>query len=136
MFIEGATSYDIIKNERQAYEAAKAFGGFQGLMAKFSVGRLHETIPNFRNIRSRFERLKVAIAADAKGCLGGVQPEWDFIQRRDDIVDRLLDLSAKSEIPERVTNNDTKFNNVMIDDTTETGVCLVDLDSVEPGLAL
>ncbi|MFM8715837.1 MAG: phosphotransferase enzyme family protein, partial [Spartobacteria bacterium] len=136
LFIEGARSYDIIKNVRQAYEAARAFGGFQGLVAALPAGRLHETIPNFHNTRSRLERLKQAVAADAKGRLSGVKAEWDFIQRREDIVDRLLDLCAKGEIPERVTHNDTKLNNVMIDDATETGVCVVDLDTVMPGLAL
>ena len=136
LFIEGARSYDIIKSERQAYEAAKAFGGFQGLVAALPGGRLHETIPNFHNTRSRLERLKQAVAADAKGRLAEVKAEWDFIQRREDIVDRLIDLCAKGEIPERVTHNDTKLNNVMIDDATETGICVVDLDTVMPGLAL
>jgi aminoglycoside phosphotransferase (APT) family kinase protein len=136
LFIEGARSYDIIKSERQAYEAAKAFGGFQGLVAALPGDRLHETIPNFHNTRSRLERLKQTVAADAKGRLAEVKAEWDFIQRREDIVDHLLDLCAKGEIPERVTHNDTKLNNVMIDDATETGICVVDLDTVMPGLAL
>jgi aminoglycoside phosphotransferase (APT) family kinase protein len=136
LFIEGARSYDIIKSERQAYEAAKAFGEFQGLVAALPGGRLHETIPNFHDTRSRLERLKYVVEADAKGRLSGVMAEWDFIQRREDIVDRLLALCAKGEIPERVTHNDTKLNNVMIDDATETGICVVDLDTVMPGLAL
>ena len=136
LFIEGARTYDIIKSERQAYEAAKAFGEFQRLLASLPGARLHETIPNFHNTRSRLERLKQAVAADAKGRLAEVKTEWDFIQRREDIVDRLLDLWTKGEIPERVTHNDTKLNNVMIDDATETGVCVVDLDTVMPGLAL
>ena len=112
------------------------FGEFQRLLASLPGARLHETIPNFHNTRSRLERLKQAVAADAKGRLAEVKTEWDFIQRREDIVDRLLDLWTKGEIPERVTHNDTKLNNVMIDDATETGVCVVDLDTVMPGLAL
>jgi aminoglycoside phosphotransferase (APT) family kinase protein len=136
LFIEGARTYDIIKNQRQAYEAAKAFGGFQSLVADLPGGRLHETIPNFHNTRSRLERLKQAVAADTKGRLAEVRAEWDFVQRREEIIDRLLDLAAKGEIPERVTHNDTKLNNVMIDDATQTGICVVDLDTVMPGLAL
>ena len=103
LFIDGARTYDIIKSERQAYEAAKAFGGFQGLVAALPGDRLHETIPNFHNTRSRLERLKQAVAADAKGRLAEVKAEWDFIQRREDIVDHLIDLCAKGQIPERVT---------------------------------
>lgn len=136
LFIEGARTYDIIQNERQAYEAARAFGGFQSLVASLPGQRLHETIPDFHNTRSRYERLKQAVAADAKGRLAGVGAEWDFIQRRENIVDRLLGLAAKGEIPERVTHNDTKLNNVMIDDATETGICVIDLDTAMPGLAL
>ena len=136
LFIEGARTYDIIKSERQAYEAAKAFGQFQSHLASLPGDRLHETIPNFHNTRSRLERLKQAVAADTEGRLAEVKAEWDFIQRREDIVDRLLDLCAKGEIPERVTHNDTKLNNVMIDDATEAGICVVDLDTVMPGLAL
>jgi len=135
-FIEGAKTYDIIQNERQAYEAARAFGEFQHLVAGLKGPRLHETIPNFHNTRCRFDRLKEIVEADPKGRLAGVIPEWEFIQRRESLVDVLLGLQAKGEIPERITHNDTKLNNVMIDDTTETGVCVIDLDTVMPGLAL
>lgn len=82
------------------------------------------------------EHLKQAVAADAKGRIALVLAEWDFIQRRENIVDRLLDLCAKGQIPGRVTHNDTKLNNVMTDDATETGICVVVLDTVMPGLAL
>ncbi|MGA0112053.1 MAG: mucin desulfatase, partial [Chthoniobacterales bacterium] len=73
LFIEGARTYDIIKNTRQAYEAARAFGSFQSLVADIPGDRLHETIPDFHNTRSRFERLKQAVAADARGRLAEVR---------------------------------------------------------------
>jgi Ser/Thr protein kinase RdoA (MazF antagonist) len=135
-FIEGARTYDIIQNPRQAYEAARAFGEFQKLVAGLEGPRLHETIPNFHNTRVRFERLREAAAADPQGRLAAAAPEWNFIREREGLVDVLLDLQAAGRIPERVTHNDTKLNNVMIDDATETGICVLDLDTVMPGLAL
>lgn len=135
-FIEGAKTYDVIQNTRQAYEAARAFGEFQGMVSGLSGKRLHETIPNFHNTRARFETLREAVSADAHGRLKDVGPEWEFISAHEAMVDVLADLHAKGEIPERITHNDTKLNNVMIDDTTETGICVIDLDTVMPGLAL
>ncbi len=136
LFIEGARTYDVIENEQQAYEVARAFGDFQRLVAGLSGGRLHETIPDFHNTRSRFEKLRVAADADKLGRLREVREEWEFVRRREELVDVLLNLQAKGTLPERITHNDTKLNNVMIDDTTQTGICVVDLDTVMPGLAL
>lgn len=135
-FIEGAKTYDVIESPRQAYEAARAFGQFQKLVSELGGPRLHETIPNFHHTRSRFERLRQVAAADPLGRLASVREEWDFIRRREDVVDVLLDLQASGAIPERITHNDTKLNNVMIDDATQEGICVIDLDTVMPGLAL
>lgn len=136
VFIEGARTYDIVQNPRQAYEAARAFGHFQHLVSGLAGERLHETIPNFHHTRSRFDRLKEVALADEKGLLKTAAAEWDFVQQREQLVDVLIDLQARGEIPERVTHNDTKLNNVMIDDATGAGICVVDLDTVMPGLAL
>ena len=136
LFIEGARTYDVIQNERQAFEAARAFGQFQSLVAELPGERLHETIPRFHDTRSRFDRLSQAAAADSQGRLRAVQSEWDFIREREAWVDRLLTLQRNGEIPERVTHNDTKLNNVMIDDATDSGICVIDLDTTMPGLAL
>jgi aminoglycoside phosphotransferase (APT) family kinase protein len=135
-YIEGARTYDIIQNTRQAYEAARSFGEFQKLVAGLEGPRLHETIPNFHHTRSRFERLKEVAAADPQGRLAAAAAEWEFILARERVTDVLLDLQAAGQIPERVTHNDTKLNNVMIDDAMETGICVIDLDTVMPGLAL
>ncbi len=136
LFIEGARTYDIIQNVGQAYEVARAFGEFQKLVAGLDGPRLHETIPDFHNTRCRFERLREVAAADPQGRLASATSEWDFICERESAVDVLLNLQAEGRIPERVTHNDTKLNNVMIDDATETGICVIDLDTVMPGLAL
>ncbi|MEO6848833.1 MAG: phosphotransferase [Chthoniobacterales bacterium] len=135
-FIEGAKTYDRIENAEQAYEVARMFGEFQTLVGELGSPRLHETIPNFHHTRSRFDTLIKAIVEDTKGRAASVQAEIDFIRQREAMVDVLLDLNAKGEIPERITHNDTKLNNVMIDDKTGKGICVIDLDTVMPGLAL
>ncbi|HWL14182.1 MAG TPA: aminoglycoside phosphotransferase family protein, partial [Opitutus sp.] len=136
LFIEGARTHDIIENPRQAREAARAFGEFQQLLVDLPGGRLHETIPNFHHTRSRFETLQRAAARDEHGRAAEARAELEFVRARESEVDRLLDLQARGEMPERITHNDTKLNNVMIDDATQEGVCVIDLDTVMPGLAL
>jgi aminoglycoside phosphotransferase (APT) family kinase protein len=136
LFIEGASTYDSIREPRTAYEAARAFGQFQRMLTELPGPRLNETIPDFHNTPARFRRLQEAVAADSCGRLAEVGAEWDFIRSREALVGVLSDLQAKGEIPERITHNDTKLNNVMIDDATGTGICVIDLDTVMPGLAL
>jgi hypothetical protein len=136
MFIEGARTYDIIENDTQAFEAAKAFGRFQLQLADLPPPRLHETVPDFHNTRARLDALVEAIDADACGRAGLVREEIAFVQEREPLVDVLSDLQARGELPERITHNDTKISNVMIDDRTSEGVCVIDLDTVMPGLAL
>ncbi len=135
-FIEGASTYDIVSSPEQAYEAARAFGNFQSQVANLQGERLHETILNFHHTRSRFDRFMQVVQADPKGRLREVQAEVDFVRSLESSVDVLLDLAAQGEIPERITHNDTKLNNVMIDDATGEAICVIDLDTVMPGLAL
>lgn len=136
LFIEGARTYDIIESPRQAREAARAFGNFQHLLVDLPGGRLHETIPDFHHTRRRFERLQQVIRTDENGRAAEAAEEIEFVRTREALVDRLLDLQARGELPERITHNDTKLNNVMIDDATHEGICVIDLDTVMPGLAL
>ncbi len=135
LFVEKATTYDLITDLSQAVKAAAAFGSFQGLLVDLP-GRLHETIVNFHNTESRFEALEKAIAADAAGRAKLCQPEIEFALKHKHLASALLDLQRKGLVPERVTHNDTKLNNVMLDDTTGDGICVIDLDTVMPGLAL
>ncbi len=132
LFIENARTYDLIENPRQAYEAAKAFGAFQMLLADLPPPRLHETIPGFHDTPGRVAALEAAIAADAANRAALAQPEIEFALQRKPMAGVLL----AARLPERVTHNDTKFNNVMLDDATGEGVCVIDLDTVMPGLAL
>jgi Ser/Thr protein kinase RdoA (MazF antagonist) len=136
LFIEGAQTYDIIESERQAYEAARSFARFQNQLADLPAPRLHETIPAFHNTLSRLQALDAAIAADACGRKAQVAAEIAFVAERRERCGRLLERHARGEIPERITHNDTKINNVMLDDATGEGICVIDLDTVMPGLAL
>ncbi len=133
VFVENARSYDVIEGEEQAYEAAAAFGNFQSDLADLD-GRLHETIPNFHHTVSRLAALERAAKEDQCGRLAEVMPEVDFIRERAADCSKLLDLQAAGEITERTTHNDTKLNNVLIDDLTGSGCCVIDLDTVMPGL--
>jgi len=136
LFIERARTYDLIENERQAYEAARAFARFQNQLADLPAPRLHETIPAFHNTLKRLDALEAAIAADAFGRKADVAAEIEFIEAHREQCGRLLARNAAGDIPERITHNDTKINNVMLDDASGEGICVIDLDTVMPGLAL
>ena len=131
-FIENAQTYDAVETAQQAFEAAKAFGRFQQMLATMPAPRLHDTIPDFHHTPKRFAALEQAVKADAVGRAAGAQREIDFAFAHREMVGLLL----AAGLPERVTHNDTKFNNVMLDDATGEGICVIDLDTVMPGLAL
>lgn len=135
LFVENSLTLDAVEKPEHAFEAARAFGEFQCQLADME-GRLHDTIPDFHHTRSRFNTLLKAVEADICGRAGNVQQEIDFVMQREADVDLLLDLQEAGELPERVTHNDTKLNNVLLDAETEKGMCVIDLDTVMPGLAL
>ena len=136
LFIEGARTHDVVKSPEQARAAARAFGEFQRLLVDLPGARLHETIPFFHHTRRRFEAFQRAVDADAHGRAAQARSEIAYALDREPLVDVLLDLQSRGEIPERVTHNDTKLNNVMLDDATHEGICVIDLDTVMPGIAL
>lgn len=135
-FIEGGRSCDQLEHPGQAFQAAKAFGTFQRLLADYQGPRLAETIPFFHHTRRRFDAFRLALAADPLGRAAGAAREIDFALDREVLADRLLDLQASGAVPERITHNDTKLNNVMLDETNGEGLCVLDLDTVMPGLSL
>ncbi|MGC1460761.1 MAG: aminoglycoside phosphotransferase family protein [Terracidiphilus sp.] len=130
-FIDKARSYDAVESTEQAFQAGRAFGTFQQLLAGLPAPRLHDTIPDFHHAPKRFKSLEDAIAADVAGRAILAKPEIEFAFARQPIIGLLL----QANLPERVTHNDTKFNNVMLDDITGEGICVIDLDTVMPGLA-
>ena len=136
LFIERARTYDIVETPRQAAAAARAFGEFQRLLVDLPGQRLHETIVDFHHTRRRFETFQRVLATDGHNRAAQARGEIAFVLEHELLVDTLLDLQARGEIPERVTHNDAKFNNVMLDEATQSGLCVIDLDTVMPGLAL
>ncbi len=134
--IEGCVTYDVVENTRQAYQAARAFGSFQDLVSDLPPDSIEETIPDFHNTPQRFARLMEVADADPEGRLGSVGEEFDFIRRRENLTHCLLKHQLAGAIPTRITHNDTKINNVMIDAELDEAVCVIDLDTVMPGLAL
>ncbi len=135
-FIEGAKTFESAQTPQQAFEAGKAFGKFQSLLADLPGKRLHETIPEFHNTRKRFLTLQKAIEEDRCNRAKSAAKEIQFALEHEEIVDVLLNALAKGKVPERITHNDTKFNNVMLDQETGKEMCVVDLDTVMPGLVL
>ena len=132
LFIENTRSYDAVESPGQAFEAGKAYGRFQKLLADLPAPRLHDTIPDFHHTPKRFAALVKAVENDTANRAGQAKAEIAFALQRASITDVLIN----AKLPERVTHNDTKFNNVMLDDATGERICVIDLDTVMPGLAL
>jgi Ser/Thr protein kinase RdoA (MazF antagonist) len=135
-FIEGATCFDQVENENDFYQSAYAFGHFQQMLADYPAATLHETIPDFHNTVDRFAKFQKALAADVCDRAKDVQPEIQFVLEREALAHVLCDKQASGELPLRVTHNDTKLNNIMIDDVTGRAICVIDLDTVMPGLSV
>ena len=136
IFIDNATCYQIIENGKVFYRAARAFGKFQKMLKDFPAKELHETIVNFHNTVDRYRIFKEAIDADKVNRLESVKAEVEFALSREKDASIIVDALKNKKIPLRVTHNDTKLNNVMIDDITGEGVCVIDLDTVMPGSML
>ncbi len=135
-FIDGAVSLDQVEKAEDLYQGGLAFGRFQQLLADFPAQTLHETIPDFHNTPKRLADFRRAVEEDICGLAAFVEPEIRFIMEREADTRVLMDMLAAGELPLRVTHNDTKLNNVMIDNQTGEGICVIDLDTVMPGLAL
>lgn len=136
LFIEGAKTYDLVENQEDFYQSAVAFGRFQGLLADYPAETLHETIQDFHNTVKRLDTFKKAVEADGCGRAAQVQEEIQFVLDREALAHKLCDMQAEGKLPLRVTHNDTKLNNIMIDDETRKAICVIDLDTVMPGLSV
>lgn len=136
IYVEGAEAHNHIDSPKLAEEAARAFGEFQSQLVDIKGPRLADTIPNFHHTRNRYNALMQALNDDVTGRAREILPELDWVMQRESVVDVLLNLQATGELPERITHNDTKINNVMMDVQTGHGLCVMDLDTVMPGLVL
>lgn len=136
LFISRATCYNLVEKPEDFYQSGKAFGRFQCLLADFPAEKLHETIPNFHNTPVRFDTFEKAVREDVIGRAGQVAEEIAFIRERKDDMGLALRLKEEGKLPVRVSHNDTKLNNIMIDDSTGQALCIIDLDTIMPGFSI
>ena len=134
-FIEDAVGYDIIENSQQAYQAAHAFGNFQKLLTDLPGKRLYETVPGFHDTPRRFRSFLNALERDEFDRKDSARSEIDFYLSYQDEIDTLVRLHQAGNMPERVTHNDTKLNNVLLDIKTDEAICVIDLDTAMPGFS-
>ena len=135
-FIEKACCYDAVENENDFYQSAVAFGHFQRMLADYPAETLHETIEGFHDTKARFAVFKKAVADDICGRAASVQKEIQFVLDHEETANILGQMQAEGKLPLRVTHNDTKLNNIMLDEKTGKAICVIDLDTVMPGLAI
>lgn len=136
LYVEGTLCLEKVESPKDFYNGGAAFGNFQRMLAEYPAGELHETIPNFHNTPSRFQDFRRALEADRAGRAALVRPEIEFALSREEEISVLTDLLKKGELPLRVTHNDTKLNNILFDRATGRALCVIDLDTVMPGLSL
>jgi Ser/Thr protein kinase RdoA (MazF antagonist) len=136
VFIEGATTFDVVETPEQAGEVARAFGAFQQQLADLPPPPLAETIPGFHDTPSRLQAMRDAVAGDAADRTAGAAGEIRRLEAYAPLAGALLAPVSRGAVPLRVAHNDTKINNVLIDEATGEALCVIDLDTVMPGLAL
>ena len=130
------TAYDRIESPAQFCEAGRGFGAFQTMLADFPADRLTETIPFFHDTPRRYGTFRAAVAEDAAGRASSLAADIAFFDSRAARMRGIVDRLASGELPLRVTHNDTKLNNVLIDNATHRALCVIDLDTVMPGSVL
>ena len=133
VFIENAKGYDVVEKPEHFYESAVAFGKFAMLLDRFDSSELFEVLPDFHNTVKRFDNFKKSLEADKFNRAKDVKKEIEFALNREKITHTIVDLLASGKMPSRVTHNDTKLNNVLIDTRTDKAVSVIDLDTMMPG---
>ena len=134
-FVHDSICLDAPETDEDFYQSAVAFGSFQRQLADFPANELSETIPRFHDTPNRYRALRAAIEKDALGRAASCREEIEFALAREADAAVMINLLAAGELPLRVTHNDTKLNNVMLDAKTRRPLCVIDLDTVMPGLA-
>lgn len=136
LFVEGTKCLEQVESAQDFRDGGAAFGNFQKMLAEYPAQQLHETIPNFHNTPSRFRDFRKAVEEDRAGRAVLAGPEIEFALAREGEAAALTDLLDRGELPLRVTHNDTKLNNILFDQATGKALCIIDLDTVMPGLSL
>ena len=135
-FVEGTVCYQSAETPELFAASGRAFGRFQRLLQGYPAATLHETIPRFHDTEDRLSKLKAAVAEDKLGRVKACREEIDFMLSREADCSVALQALREGKLPLRVTHNDTKLNNVLMDEKTGEGICIIDLDTVMPGLAI
>ncbi len=135
-FIENSMCLEKVENSKDFYDSGAAFGNFQRMLADYPAETLHETIPNFHNTPSRLQDFQKAVRTGDKERAALAQREISFVLDRVREASVLTDLLSEGKLPLRVTHNDTKLNNILFDADTHKALCIIDLDTVMPGLSL
>lgn len=135
-FIENTVSYNLVPDAAVFRDAGAAFGDFQNQLADFDASQLTETIAHFHDTPSRFRDFLAAVESDPLGRAAGCRPEIDFFLARADRYGTIMDGLADGTVPLRVTHNDTKLNNILMDADTHRARAIIDLDTVMPGSML
>lgn len=135
-FTEGSICLQLPETDEDFYQSAIGFGTFQQMLADFPAEKLHETIPNFHNTPDRYRIFRETFARDPMHRAAKVMPEIEFVLQREKEMSILQNALVSGELPLRVTHNDTKLNNVLLDAKTRKALCVIDLDTVMPGSSL
>ena len=136
IYVDEALTYNKPKDADTFRNAGRSFGRFMKLLDGYPAATLHETIKNFHYTPARYENFLKAVDADIKGRKAVCEKEIGFVTDRKADTHKLTDLIAEGILPLRVTHNDTKLNNVLFDVNTDKGICVIDLDTIMPGLSL
>jgi thiamine kinase-like enzyme len=135
-FIKDSTTFNTAQSPQQAYEAAYAFGNFQSMISELDPNKLHKTIPHFHNTPIRYETFLDALAKDEHNRALSCKKVIDAIQAREHYCDVFMKMGRENIMPDRISHNDTKLNNVLFDTNNGRALCVIDLDTVMPGQSL
>ena len=135
-FIPNTITYDVLESSNDFYKVGKAFGKFQNMLSEYKAENLYESIPNFHNTKERFNTFLSSVNNNKVNRLDKVRDEVNFILERRNDTSILIDMYERGELPLRVTHNDTKISNILMDEKTKEGICIIDLDTIMPGLSL
>ncbi len=136
IFVDGSYTVDTVENPMQLKSAGAGFGKFQAMLSDFPMDTLIETIPSFHDTSLRFSQLMDAVEENPVGRAESVREEIEFFIKRKDIMCSLVKMTDEGKLPLRVVHNDTKFNNILIDEKSGEALCVIDLDTVMPGLSV
>ncbi|MDD2431624.1 MAG: phosphotransferase [Firmicutes bacterium] len=135
-FVKDSVTFDYVESSKVLYSAGYAFGRFQSLLSDLPMDKLYETIPDFHNTRKRLDNFFEVVRLDPLQKAKDVKEEIDFFTKNYAFATKLTDMTDSGEVPLRVTHNDTKYNNILMHKDTLEPLCVIDLDTVMPGLAM